>query len=155
MHQIKLNIYWMKRYAIAVILPLVMQACSSGPDYKEARAKALELHDKVMIDSEKAIRNRMKLDTLSSKLDSLKQVKPELDTGAASQRMTVLKARLDSADEQMNSWMRAFDAELGNKSNDEAVAYFKNEEEKIKRLDSAYADVIKESDAFLSNLKQK
>lgn len=145
----------MKRYAIAVILPLVMQACSSGPDYKEARAEVLELHDKVMIDSEKAIRNRMKLDTLSSKMDSLKQLKPGLDTGVASQKMAALKARLDSADEQMNIWMRAFDPELGNRSNDEAVAYFKEEEGKIRRLDSAYAGVIRESDAFLSDLKQK
>lgn len=145
----------MKRYAIAVILPLVMQACSSGPDYKEARAEVLELHDKVMIDSEKAIRNRMKLDTLSSKRDSLKQLKPGLDTGVASQKMAALKARLDSADEQMNIWMRAFDPELGNRSDDEAVAYFKEEEGKIRRLDSAYAAVIRESDAFLSDLKQK
>lgn len=145
----------MKRYAIAVILPLVMQACSSGPDYKEARAEVLELHDKVMIDSEKAIRNRMKLDTLSSKMDSLKQLKPGLDTGVASQKMAALKARLDSADEQMNIWMRAFDPELGNRSDDEAVAYFKEEEGKIRRLDSAYAAVIRESDAFLSDLKQK
>lgn len=145
----------MKRYAIAVILPLVMQACSSGPDYKEARAEVLELHDKVMIDSEKAIRNRMKLDTLSSKMDSLKQLKPGLDTGVASQKMAALKARLDSADEQMNIWMRAFDPELGNRSDDEAVAYFKEEEGKIRRLDSAYAGVIRESDAFLSDLKQK
>jgi len=145
----------MKRYAIAVVLPLVFQACSSAPDYKDARGEVLELHDKVMIDSEKAIRNRMKLDTLSSKMDSLKQAKPGLDTAVASQRMAVLKARLDSVDQQMNTWMRSFDAELGNKSNNEAVAYFKEEEEKVKTLDSVYADVIKESDAFLSDFKQK
>jgi hypothetical protein len=145
----------MKRYAIAVVLPLFFQACSSGPDYKEARSEVLELHDKVMIDSEKAIRNRMKLDTLSAKMDSLKQVDPGLDTGAASQKMAVLKARLDSADEQMNTWMRAFDAEIGGKSNDEAVAYFKEEGEKVKALDSVYGVVIKESDAFLSNFKKK
>ncbi|WP_407429224.1 hypothetical protein [Arcticibacter sp.] len=145
----------MKKYAVAVMLPLVIQACSSGPDYKEARAEVLELHDKVMIDSEKAIRNRMKLDSLSLKMDSLKLLKPGLDTAIVSQKMTALKARLDSADGQMNTWMRAFEAELGDRSNDEAVAYFREEEKKIKRLDSVYADVIKESDAFLSDLKQK
>lgn len=145
----------MKRYAIAVCLPLVIQACSPSSDYKEARAEVLELHDKVMIDSEKAIRNRMKLDTLSSKIDSLKQARPEMDTAGASQRIVLLKSRLDSADEQMNTWMRAFDAELGERSNDEAVAYFKEEQRKIKALDSVYADVIKDSEVFLSELRGK
>lgn len=145
----------MKRYAIALFLPLVIQACSSSPDYKQARAEVLELHDKVMIDSEKAIRNRMKLDTLSLKMDSLKQTRPEMDTAQTSQRIVLLKSRLDSADEQMNTWMRAFNAELGEKSNDEAVAYFLDEQRKIKALDSVYADVIKDSETFLSQLKEK
>lgn len=145
----------MKRYAIAVLVPLVIQACSSSPDYKEARAEALELHDKVMVDSEKAIRNRMKLDTLSSKMDSLKQARPEMDTTQASRSIVALKSRLDSADEQMSTWMRAFDAELGEKSHDEAVAYFQDEQKKIKALDSVYANVLKDSDRFLSELKEK
>lgn len=145
----------MKRYAIALFLPLVFQACSSSPDYKEARAEVLELHDKVMIDSEKAIRNRMKLDTLSSKMDSLKQARPDMDTAQTSQRIVLLKSRLDSADEQMNTWMRAFDAEIGEKSNDEAVGYFQNEQRKIRALDSVYADAIKDSETFLSQLKEK
>jgi len=51
--------------------------------------------------------------------------------------------------------MRAFDAELGERSNDEAVAYFKEEQRKIKALDSVYADVIKDSEVFLSQLRGK
>jgi len=145
----------MKRYTIAVFLPLIMQACSSPTDYKETRKEVLELHDKVMIDSEKAIRNRMKLDTLSGRMDSLKQSNPALDTAEASQTIASLKSKLDSADEHMNTWMRAFEPELGNRSNDDAVAYFEEEKRKVAKLDSVYAGVLKEADQFLSELKQK
>lgn len=145
----------MKRYTIAVFLPLVMQACSSTTDYKEVRTEVLELHDKVMIDSEKAIRSRMKLDTLSGRMDSLKQALPTLDTAETSQKIASLKSKLDSADENMNTWMRAFEPEVGEQSNDAAVAYFQEEKRKIEKLESVYTEILKESDQFFSDLKQK
>lgn len=145
----------MKRYMLAALLPLLLQACTSSGDYKEVRKEVLELHDSVMIDTEKAIRNKMKLDTLSGRMDSLKQADPALDTVLTSQKITRLKSRLDSADEQMHTWMRAFEPEVADRSNDDAVAYFENEKRKIAKLDSFYAEVLKESDQFLSELKNK
>lgn len=136
-------------------MPLLVQACNSSGDYKEARKEVLELHDSVMMDTERAIRNRMKLDTLSGRMDSLKQAHPALDTVLTSQKIILLKSKLDSADEQMNSWMRAFEPEVADRANDDAVAYFQNEKRKIAKLDSFYTEVLTESDQFLSELKNK
>jgi len=145
---------YINRYSLAVCLPLVLQACGSSTDYKDVRKEVIELHDSVMIDSEKAIRSRMKLDTLSRSMDSLKQMKPSLDTAVVARQISVLKASLDSADEQMNVWMRAFEPDVADRSNEDAVVYFQDQKRQISQLDSAYGRVLKQSEQFLSDLKK-
>lgn len=107
-----------------------------------------------MMDSELAIRNRMKLDTLSLNLKTLAKTKPNLDTLEASQKIKQLKIELDLADRKMSAWMQAFEVEPGKKSNDEAVAYYKEEEKKIKSLDSLFLKVIKQSDDYLNEINR-
>jgi len=144
----------MKKITLVCFLTLGLLACKNGPDYKVVRKEVLDAHDKVMLDGEVAITNKMKLDTLAASLDSLVKIKVISDTLVERQKITALQAELNHADEQMNDWMHNFKADLEGKSNDEAAIYFKSEKEKVKSLDSLYQGAIKASEAYLSKFKK-
>lgn len=145
----------MKKILIILISGILLQSCQQGEDYKAIRTNMLALHDKVMMESESAYRNKKKLDTLAMRIDSLKKLYSELDTAIVKQQINDLRNKLNKADDLMNGWMHKLEAEIGNKSNDEAVAYFKSEKKKINTIDSLYAEVIKQSDNYLSKFKKK
>ena len=131
-----------------------LTACTSTESYEVIRQEVLTEHDKVMGDSELAFRYKMKLDTLTLKLDSLKKVYAYLDTLKEKEQINELRNKLNKADDMMNDWMHKLEAEIGSKSNDEAVAYFKSEKMKINTIDSLYAQIIKQSDNYLSKFKK-
>ena len=144
----------MKNIIIICLALFGLQACQNVQDYKAVRQEVMEAHDKVMMDGELAITNKMKLDTLATRLDSLNKMKVISDTLGEKKNIVALQLKLNQADDQMNDWMHKFDAELGDKSNDEAVLYFKAEKQKVKSLDSLYKVAISESTSYLSKFKK-
>ncbi|KEQ28261.1 hypothetical protein N180_01100 [Pedobacter antarcticus 4BY] len=144
----------MKKITQICFLTIGLLACKNGADYKVIRQEVLDAHDKVMLDGEVAITNKMKLDTLGTSLDSLVKIKVISDTLVERQKITALQAELNHADEQMNDWMHNFKADLEGKSKDEAAIYFKTEKEKVQSLDSLYQEAIKASEAYLSKFKK-
>ncbi len=127
-----------------------LSACQSEPDYKAIRQQVLDQHDQVMIDGERAMSNKMKLDTLgSSGLAVLKKQQPGLDTAAERTQINALSRKLTDADDQMNDWMHNFKTDMDGKSNEESVKYFESEKVKIQKLDSIYKAALKESGAYM------
>ncbi|WP_244950807.1 hypothetical protein [Pedobacter suwonensis] len=130
--------------------------CKSEPDYKTVRQEVMDLHDKVMGDGEKAVKNRMVLDTLSKvRLKELKQAKPDLDTTEEKNKISLLIAKLNKADDNMMDWMHDFQPDIEGKSNGEAVKYFQGEMIRIKKLDGEYKKALDESDAYLEKFNLK
>lgn len=134
-------------------LTLICIACQSGQEYKTFRTEVLTYHDQVMVDSEKAISRKMKLDKISRQMDSLFSKKIVPDTVKEKQQIGQLIGKLNSVDEQMIDWMHDFKADIDGKSNEEASVYFKAEKQKIIVLDSLYKAVLSESDAYLLKYK--
>ncbi len=135
---------------------LMFAACQSEPDYKAIRKEVLDSHDQIMMDGERAMRNKMKLDTLGiTGLAALKKQQPSLDTTAEHQRIQTLIKKLNDMDDRMNDWMHNFKSDIEGKSKTEAVNYFKAEQVKIKKLDSIYKMVLKESDAYLKKFNTR
>jgi hypothetical protein len=145
----------MNKFIIICMAVLGLQACQNTQDYKAVRQEVMDAHDKVMMDGEIAITNKMKLDTLAGRLDSLKHIKVISDTLVEKQKINAIQLKLNHADDQMNDWMHKFDAELGSKSNEEAVLYFRAEKEKVNALDSLYKAAISESNTYLSRFKKR
>ncbi|HCN84361.1 MAG TPA: hypothetical protein DIT07_12185 [Sphingobacteriaceae bacterium] len=144
----------MKNSIITLIIIACLASCTPAENYKTIRQEVLTDHDQVMMDSEMAFKNKMKLDTLASGLDSLKKLYADLDTLKEKEQIEKLRKQLDHADDQMNNWMHQFDAEIGQKSNETAIAYFKGEKKKVGGLDSLFKQVIKESDDYLKRFKK-
>ncbi len=117
---------------------VILIACTPSEDYKTIRKDVLSKHDEVMADSEIAYRYQKQLDSQLLKIDSLKKADNNLDTLKLKAEITALKSQFSKTEEEMELWMRNLDVELGKKSKDEAVTYFKNEKAKILKLDSLY-----------------
>jgi hypothetical protein len=137
----------------ALLMVAILQACQSKPDYKTVRQEVLDVHDRIMMDSERAMNNKMKLDTLlASGIVAAKGTNPALDTAAEKQHAATLIKKLVSADDEMTDWMQKFKADIEGKSNEEAVQYFTNEKVKVQKLDSLYQALLAESGAYLRKL---
>lgn len=143
----------MKHTIKLCFVALALQACQNAGEYKSIRKEVLNAHDKIMLDGEIAVRYRMKLDTVSAAMDSLKKANVIADVQAERRQISTLQTKLDSADELMTDWMHNFKVELPGKSNEEQAGYYKNEQRKIKRMDSLFQVAIKESESYLLRLK--
>jgi len=129
-------------------------SCQQTADYKLIRDEVVKIHDSVMVNTENAYLNKRALDTLATRLDSLKKAKPALDTAKEKVVINNLRHQLEEADTRMSDWMHQFEADKGSKSDAEAVAYFNNEKSKISSIDSLYVSLLKTSNEYLSQLKK-
>ncbi len=143
----------MRSRLLAGFLAVCLSACEPAADYKAVRKEVVDEHDKVMLDSERALENRDRLERFLLRLDSVKQVKTALDTMKVREELQALNEKLTSADLDMETWMKEFDAELGDKSNSEAVAYFYGEKEKLRKMDTLFQKLLTESGDYLRRLR--
>jgi hypothetical protein len=151
----KIKCKLMKKILIAIALLVVATACNTGENYKKERDEVMKFHDVVMEDQGKIVNNQMKIDSLQRDLELIHQKFPMIDTLKEKQVMRVTIERLEQAEALMNDWMHKFEPDITGKSNEEAVAYFKAERLKIKKIDSLYKAEIKASDAYLTKFHRK
>lgn len=148
----KLNV----KAAVALLLFFVIGGCKNEPGYKQLRQQVMDVHDKVMADGERAVKNKMILDTLSQeKLKDTVLSKTGLDTLEEQKKIKFLVSSLDKADNDMMDWMHDFQPDIEGKSNEEAVKYFQEELVKINNLDKRYQTAIHESDVYLQKFGLK
>ncbi len=133
----------MKKIFYGALITLVLAACSSGKkEEKDLQNEIMDYHNKVMAIDEKAMNNKMKLDTMilmarKSKTDTLAAVK--------------VRNHLDSVMAKMMDWMKNFDPEHKGKSHDEIMSYLQQQKKIIKDVDSLYTDAVKTSDSIIKN----
>lgn len=127
-------------------------ACRNEPDYKVVRADVVALHDKLMADGEKAIHNKMALDTFA-----IRELPNRMDLDTAAERRQIIKLMnlLDEADESMMDWMQDFKADVEGMSNAKAVEYFRAEKVKLVKMDSLYKAALDGSEAYLKRFGVK
>ena len=126
---------------IATALILIFSACKTEPKANDIKKEVLNIHDKLMIDGEKVIKNRMALDSVLKS----KQIKSAQD----SLHVADLILRLNKADENMMDWMHFFKDDFKGKNEQENLEYYKTQMIKIRAVEDSYIKVTKESDSVL------
>lgn len=141
-----------RQITIAIrVLAILFNSCKTEPNAEAVRKEVLNIHDKLMIDGEKVVKNKMKLDTLL--LSS--QLKKSPDSTAAKQQVSDVIARLNAADEKMMDWMHFFKDDFKGKTEQEDLDYYKSQMIKIRDVEDGYIKVTRESDSVLKIYKIK
>jgi len=124
---------------------LLLNACTTEADSKAVRNEILNIHDKLMMDGEKVIRNRIKLDSVL-KSDTIKAINDSV-------KIADLVGRLNAADEKMMDWMHLFKKDFKGKNEQENLEYYKSEMIRIRDVEDSYIKVTRESDSVLKVYK--
>ncbi|WP_316803434.1 hypothetical protein [Pedobacter nototheniae] len=140
-----------KKIGCYAIIAAALTACKTTPDSKAVKKEVLNIHDKLMIDGEKVIKNRMILDTVLLS----KQVRTAQDSTQQKEKITNLINRLNLADEQMMDWMHEFKDDYNGKTEAQNLAYYKTEMMKIRGVEDVYIKIIRESDSVLNSYQIK
>ena len=139
----------MKKFKIIQLglMLLFFAACKTEPDANAVKKEVLNIHDKLMMDGEKVVKNRIKLDSIlkSGKIKSLED----------SLKMANLINQLNKADESMMDWMHFFKDDFRGKNEQENMAYYKLQMIKVRAIEDQYIQVTKVSDSVLKNYNIK
>ncbi|RYE20049.1 MAG: hypothetical protein EOP42_28080 [Sphingobacteriaceae bacterium] len=145
-----------KSYLILAGLMLSFAACKDPKkDEKALESEVMNLHEKVMTDGETAMQNKMKLDTLILKKDSIKTAFPNLDTSAENKNMRKLSSEIVQADDTMSDWMHNYNPDFSGKSHQQIMDYLDQQKQKVSAINNQYDAVIKTSNQYLLKFKKK
>ena len=123
------------------LMLLMFSACKTEPDSSAVKKELLNIHDKLMLDGEKVVKNRMALDSLL-KSGKIKDAKDSTE-------LADLITALNKADENMMDWMHFFKDDFKGKDEKEALTYYKSEMVKIRGVEDNYIKVTRTSDSLL------
>jgi len=123
------------------LVVIVLASCKAEPDSSAVKKEVLNIHDKLMMDGEKSVKNRMKLGSI------LKSDKIRADEDSV--EVADLINRLNKADENMMDWMHFFKDDFKGKTEQEDLDYYKSEMVKIRAVEDGYIKVTRESDSVL------
>lgn len=126
---------------------LFFAACKTEPDANAVKKEVLNIHDKLMMDGEKVVKNRIKLDSIL-KSGKIKSAEDSL-------KISNLNNQLNKADERMMDWMHFFKDDFKGKNEQENMAYYKSQMVKVRAIEDQYIQVTKLSDSVLKNYNVK
>lgn len=142
-----------KRLTLAFLV-VSMFGCKPAPDFKERRAEVIKYHDAVMADAGNVADKQMQLNDMLKDLGTLKAKNPLIDTLKEKDSIILVQQKLNKAEDAMNEWMHKFEPDVTGKSNQQAIAYFESEKQKIKQVDSLFKKEIRFADTYLSKFKK-
>lgn len=138
-----------------MVLLLITAACGSNKENAEItklKEETIAVHDEIMPQISLFDRQTVRIDSFLVSMDSLKATNDALDTAQLRVDLTQVKNRLGEATDQMMQWMKEFDVNPQDKSEEEIKSYYQSELEKIKKMKNLFDEVSKESAEKLSDL---
>lgn len=120
---------------------LLFSSCKTEPDSKAVKKEVLNIHDKLMMDGEKVVKNKMKLGSVL-KSDKVKSAKDSL-------KIADLISSLNQADESMMDWMHYFKDDFKGKNEQEDLEYYKSQMVKVRQVEDNYIKVTRAYDSVL------
>ncbi|HLW50482.1 MAG TPA: hypothetical protein VKZ78_05870 [Sphingobacteriaceae bacterium] len=138
-----------------MVLLLITAACGGNKENAEItklKEETIAVHDEIMPQISLFDRQTVRIDSFLVSMDSLKATNDALDTAQLRVDLTQVKNRLGEATDQMMQWMKEFDVNPQDKSEEEIKSYYQSELEKIKKMKNLFDEVSKESAEKLSDL---
>jgi len=135
----------------ALIFIVACGGSGKDPEIQKLKEETIAVHDEIMPQVATFDRHTVKIDTILINLDSLYQANPSLDTAGIRHELATLKDRLESATDQMMTWMMEFEDDPQGMSSEEVKAYYESELAKITKMRDLFNDVSKESADKLAN----
>lgn len=135
-----------KLFVTAAALACLTAACQNAQDTNDAQAlsaKAIEIHDLIMPQVSTFDKHTVLIDSLLGNLASLKAGNPSLDTNATREQLSTLKADLESATDNMMTWMKEYTPD----STD--AAYQQAEVDRISQLKNAFEKATQDAERVL------
>lgn len=131
----------MKLIYLYLVIMLVFTSCQQQTnEHLKIQQTIDELHHKVMVSNEKAMKTKFKLDSLLQQ----KRLSTYPDTQAIQQAII----ELNGADEKMMDWMQHF--RLNYKGSEtEALQYFRNQLDSLKQIETSLQNAIERSNQFI------
>ncbi len=146
----------MKNKLIIFVLLLIFTSCKdSKKEEKALESQVMDLHEKVMGQGETAMQNKMKLDTLILKKDSVKEVYPSLDTSAENKTIHHLSSQIVKTDDRMSDWMHNYNPDFSGKPHEEIMQYLNQQKKIVTQINAQYNSVIQASNQYLLKYKKK
>ncbi len=146
----------MKNKLPVIILLMILAACKDNKkEEKTLESQVMDLHEKVMAAGETAIQNKMKMDTLILKKDSVKTAYPSLDTSAENKTMRNLSTEILKADDKMSDWMHNYNPDFGGKPHEEIMQYLEQQKKQVAQINAQYNAVVQSSNQYLLKYKMK
>lgn len=139
----------MKKTILAAIIALAtlnscqQQSNNDASQLKNLSEEAIQVHDEIMPQIAHFDRATLKIDSILENLGSIAKKDNTLDTATVKSELETLKQNLESATDNMMTWMRDYAPD----STD--VAYQKAEIEKVKAMKKQFEDVSLESNTKL------
>lgn len=122
-------------------IAFLFSSCKTEPDSIAVKKEVLNIHDKLMMDGEKVVKNKMKLESV------LKSYK--VKSAEDSLKIADLINRLNKADESMMDWMHFFKDDFKGKNEQEDLEYYKSQMVKVRQVEDNYIKVTRSSDSVL------
>ena len=126
-----------------------LNGCNTEPDSNAIHEELQNLHNQLMMNSGRIIKNRMMLDTLYRSNLELRSKKEIADTTAEKKHIAILIEQLNMADTEMMDWMHNFNNDFKG-TEAESLAYYKSEMIKVHQIDHRYDSLSKASDSVLN-----
>jgi len=140
----------MKKTWLAAFASLTIVACNNDKaDEKKLMDDILATHDKVMAAEDKAMNNKMLIDSMLK----VNKFAP-LDSVAQKADFKTQSANLAAADEAMENWMHKFDPDYKGKSHADVMEYLNSQKKQIVQIDSQLNTSITSSSQVLSKYKK-
>jgi hypothetical protein len=140
----------MKKVWLAAFACLTVVACNNDKaDEKKLMDDILATHDKVMQAEDKAMTNKIVIDSLL-KVDKF----APLDAANQKADFKAQSASLSAADEAMENWMHKFDPDYKGKSHEDVMKYLAEQKKQITHIDSLLHTSIVQSSQVLSKYKK-
>jgi hypothetical protein len=140
------------QFILFALFNILIGACQNNREVtedKEIKNEVIEIHDEIMPEMQ-TVFNLKK--SLNQRLDSLNNINIGKENPLKSEFEAAIQ-ELNEANQDMMQWMRNFNPKFESDQENERIAYYKTEKEKILKVKSKFTEAIEKAEMTLAKVE--